>query len=103
MGFLPLISGGHVVMLLGHLAAAALAGVWLAAGERALWMVLVLAARPVVDAWQTSRPWFAGGSARWSVSGPRLQLTGTCRARFMARMWAAGPVSRARPACYCAS
>jgi hypothetical protein len=50
--------GGHLVehlaaqgapMLLAHLAAVALLGVWLAVGERALWTVLTLAGNRVVD------------------------------------------------------
>ena len=45
-------SGGHVVMLLAHLAAAVVVGLWLAAGERAFWTLLALTARPVVEAWQ---------------------------------------------------
>ena len=41
-------SGPHAAMALGHLVAAAVAGLWLAAGERALWRLFALAARPVL-------------------------------------------------------
>jgi hypothetical protein len=49
------VSGGHAVMLLAHLAAAIVAGVWLAAGERVFWTLLGLAARPLVEGWRTVR------------------------------------------------
>ena len=39
-------------MLLGHLAAAVVVGAWLVAGERALWTLLALTARPAVEAWR---------------------------------------------------
>ncbi len=42
-------NGPHAAMAVGHLAAAALAGVWLAAGERALWRLFALAVRPVLS------------------------------------------------------
>jgi hypothetical protein len=40
----------HVGMLLAHLVAGLLLGLWLAAGERAAWTLLRLAARPVTEA-----------------------------------------------------
>ena len=39
----------HLVMVLGHLAAAVVVGVWLAAGERAAWTVVALAGGSVVE------------------------------------------------------
>jgi hypothetical protein len=42
-------SGPHALMALGHLAAAAVVGLWLAAGERALWTLLTVMSRPLVD------------------------------------------------------
>ncbi|HEY6688279.1 MAG TPA: hypothetical protein VI094_18960, partial [Propionibacteriaceae bacterium] len=45
---MSLMSHGHLIMLLAHLAAAFVVGFWFAAGERVLWNVLRLAARPVV-------------------------------------------------------
>jgi hypothetical protein len=47
-----LIAGGHLAMLLAHLAAAVVVGVWLAAGERALWTMFAFTARRVVDGWR---------------------------------------------------
>ena len=41
------LTGPHAVMAIAHLAAAALVGLWLAAGEQALWSVVLLAVRPV--------------------------------------------------------
>ena len=38
----------HAPMMLAHLAAAALVGLWLAAGERALWSLVALASRAAV-------------------------------------------------------
>ena len=52
---MPLLSGGHVIMLLAHLAAAVGVGTWLAGGERFVWRLLGLTVRPVVDAWRTVR------------------------------------------------
>ena len=49
------VSSGHMVMQLAHLAAVVMVGVWLAAGERAFWTLLIFAARPVADAWRTIR------------------------------------------------
>jgi hypothetical protein len=49
------VNSGHAVMLLAHLAAAIVAGVWLAAGERLFWRLLALAARPLVEGWRTVR------------------------------------------------
>jgi len=43
-------TGPHAVMAVVHLAAAALVGVWLASGERALWTLICLAGQPVVIA-----------------------------------------------------
>ena len=70
---MSLMSGGHLVMLLAHLAAAVAVGVWLAAGERALWMLLALTARPLVDAWGTVTAVARGRVGALVVSCPRLQ------------------------------
>lgn len=52
---LVLVTGDHLAMLLAHVAAALVVGLWLAAGERAAWRLVSLAALPVVDAWITLR------------------------------------------------
>jgi hypothetical protein len=49
------VDGGHAMMLLAHLTAAIVAGVWLAAGERVFWRLLALAARLLVEGWRTVR------------------------------------------------
>jgi hypothetical protein len=43
-------SSAHVGMLLAHLVASLVLGLWLAAGERAAWTLVQLAARPVAVA-----------------------------------------------------
>jgi hypothetical protein len=44
------LTGPHAVMALAHLAAAAVVGLWLAAGERALWTLLSGAAATLTGA-----------------------------------------------------
>jgi hypothetical protein len=94
---MSLISGGHLVMLLAHLAAAVVVGVWLAAGERALWMLLALTARPLVDAWETVTAAARGGVGAVVVSCPRLQTGWGLRRVVRGRVWTAGVVSRRGP------
>ena len=94
---MSLMSGGHLVMLLTHLAAAVAVGVWLAAGERALWMLLALTARPLVDAWRTVAAVARGRVAALVVSCPRLQPG--CGMRYVVRasVWTTGVVTRRGP------
>jgi hypothetical protein len=42
-------TGPHALMALAHLAAAAAVGWWLAAGERALWTLMTVTSRPLVE------------------------------------------------------
>jgi hypothetical protein len=67
---MSLMSGGHLVMLFTHLAAAVGVGVWLAAGDRTFGAVLVLTARQVQDAWRTVTD--AAQGAISIVSNPRF-------------------------------
>jgi hypothetical protein len=90
-------SGGHLVMLLAHLAAAVVVGVWLAAGERALWMLLALAARPLRDAWATVTAAARGGVGAVIVSSSRLQTCWGLGYVVRGRVWTAGVVSRRGP------
>jgi hypothetical protein len=92
---MSLLGGGHLVMLVAHLAAAVVVGVWLAAGERALWMLLALSARPLVDAWRTVTAVARGGAL--VVSCPRLQIGWGLRRVVSGRVWTAGAVSRRGP------
>ena len=93
---MPLMSGGHLVMLVAHLAAAVVVGVWLAAGERALWMLLALTARPLVDAWGTIAA-VARGVGVVVVSSPRLQTGWGLRWVVHGWMWTAGVISLRGP------
>ena len=94
---MPLMSGGHLVMLVAHLAAAVVVGVWLAAGERALWRLLALSARPLVDAWRTVTAAVRGGVGALVVSCPRLQIGWGLRRVVSGRVWTAGVVARRGP------
>jgi hypothetical protein len=94
---MSLMGGGHLVMLVAHLAAAVVVGVWLAAGERALWMLLALSARSLVDAWRTVTAVTRGGIAALVVSCPRLQIRWGLRRVVRGRVWTAGAVSRRGP------
>jgi hypothetical protein len=89
-------TGGHLIMLLAHLAAAVVVWVWLAAGERALWMLLALTARPLVDAWGTIAA-VARGVGVVVVSCPRLQTGWGLRRVVHGWMWTAGVISLRGP------
>jgi hypothetical protein len=58
------LAGPHALMALTHLAAAGAVGLWLAAGERALWTVLTATARPVVE----SLAVLLGSALQWATS-----------------------------------
>ena len=94
---MSLMSDGHLVMLLAHLAAALVVGLWLAAGERAFWMLLALTARPVVDAWRTVTAVARGGDGAVVVSCLRLLPGWGLPAAVGSSVWAAGVVSRRGP------
>jgi predicted TIM-barrel enzyme len=66
---MSLMSGGHLVMLLAHLAAGIVVGLWLAAGERAFWTLVALTARPLVNAWRTVTAVARGGVDAVVVTG----------------------------------
>jgi hypothetical protein len=93
-----LMSGGQLVMLLAHLSAAVVAGVWLAAGERALWMLLALTARTLVEAWGTIVA-VARGVGAAVVGRPRLQADSGLRRVVHGWMWTAGVISLRGPPC----
>ena len=94
-------SGGHMDMLLAHLAAGVVVGLWLAAGERAFWKLLALTARPVVDAWLTVTAVAVGGAV--VVSWPRLQPGWGLRSAVRRSVWTAGVVSQRGPPPPCAA
>lgn len=94
---MSLMSGGHVVMLLAHLAAGLVVGAWLAAGERAFWTLLALTARPVIAACRT-----VAAAARRRVgavvaSCPRLVPGWGLPAAVSSSVWVPGVVSRRGP------
>jgi hypothetical protein len=94
-------SDGHMDMLLAHLAAGVVVGLWLAAGERACWKLLALTARPVVDAWLTVTAAASGGAV--VVSRPGLQPGWGLRSAIPRSVWTAGVVSRRGPPRHCVS
>jgi hypothetical protein len=95
-GSVSLMGGGHLVMLLAHVAATIVVGVWLAA-ERAFWTVLGFAARPVVEAWRTLMSAARGTVGAGVVSCQRLQLGWGLRCAASGSVWTAGVVSRRGP------
>ena len=96
-----LMTGGHLIMLFGHLAAAVVVGVWLAAGERAFGTVLVGTVRPVVDAWRMVAAVARGGLGGEVVSCPRLLHGWSRQCAVPSSVWAAGSVSRRGPPSCC--
>ena len=98
---MSLMTGGHLIMLFGHLAAAVVVGVWLAAGERAFGTVLVLAARPAVNAWRTVAAVARGGFGGAVVNCPRLLHGWSRQCAVPGLVWAAGSVSRRGPPSCC--
>ena len=93
---MSLMGGGHLVMLLAHLAAAVAVALWLAAGERAVWMLLALTARRAVDAW-----WKITAAARGFgavvASRPRVQPGWKPRWVVRRSVWVTGVVARRGP------
>jgi hypothetical protein len=87
-----LLEHDHLVMVLAHLVAAVVVGVWLAAGERAFWMVLLLAARPVAGAWRTLTAVARDRAGSTVVSRQRLQPSWILRRTIRASLLAVGVV-----------
>jgi hypothetical protein len=90
-------SDGHLSMLLAHLAAAIVVGLWLAAGERAFWMLLAFTARPLVNAWRTVASVARCGVAAVVGSSPWPRVCWSLRCVVRRSMWTAGVVSRRGP------
>jgi hypothetical protein len=90
-------SGGHSVMLLAHLAAAVVAGAWLVAGERALWTLLTLVARPVLDAWRTVTEVLRSRVGAVIANCPLLQRGWGVPPAIRDSMWSVGAVTRRGP------
>ncbi len=62
-------TGPHAAMAVGHVLAAVLVGLWLAAGERALWRLLNLAVGPVLSVICALRS--VVPDAAWSCASPQ--------------------------------
>jgi hypothetical protein len=92
-----LTSDGHLIMLLAHLAAGVVVGLWLAAGERAFLTLLALTARPLVNAWRTVTQVVARNGVAAVVSSPRPQVGWSLRCVVHRSIWTAGIVSRRGP------
>ena len=92
-----LIAGGHLVMLLAHLAAAVVVGVWLAAGERALWTVLTFTARRVIDGWRTATAVARDGIGAAVVSPSVSQPDGGPSRVVHRSVWASSVAARRGP------
>ncbi len=95
--------GAHAPMALAHAAAAALAGLWLAAGERALWSLLALSHErvcvPAVDLLR-SWLWLPGDASLPLRAGTVLTLADVPPARFPARLLT-GCLGRRGPPVFC--
>jgi hypothetical protein len=82
-------SGPHAAMAVGHVLAAVLVGLWLAAGERAVWRLLTLAVGPVLSfvgvlSSVVLRRGWAGAAPR--VAGPQVMRgTGALVLWFLVR------------------
>ena len=94
---MSLMSDGHLVMLLAHLAAGLVVGLWLAAGERAFWTLLALTARPVIDAWRTVTAAARRRDGAVVVRCPRLVPGWGLPAAVTSSVWVPGVVSRRGP------
>jgi len=93
------VTGAHLGMLLAHVGAAIAVGMWLAAGERALWALVEVAALPVVEAWRAVRD-----AARMLGATPLAVVRRTSGLRWDSRrlgvrpaVWCVGCVSRRGP------
>ena len=94
-GSVSLMGGGHLVMLLAHVAATIVVGVWLAA-ERAFWTVLDGCATGrggVADAHECGPRHRGRRSRQLSTTAARLGL----RCAVRGSVWTAGVVSRRGP------
>lgn len=89
--------GGHLGMLLVHAAAALVVGLWLAAGERAAWTVVAVAALPVVDAWIRLRELARTDAVGWAAPRPLALPRWSHEVEVRSSTWAGRGVSRRGP------
>ena len=88
-------------MLLAHLAAVVVVGLWLAAGERACWTLLALTARPVIGAWRTITAAARRRVGAVVVSCPQLPPGWGLPAAVSNSVWVTGVVPRRGPPGHC--
>jgi hypothetical protein len=92
-----LLTSPHLGMLLVHVAAALVVGLWLAAGERAAWTLVALAALPVVDAWVTLRKLSSAAQVAVVIMRPVPCPGWACEIRLRPAPWTGRGVSRRGP------
>jgi hypothetical protein len=84
-------------MLLGHVAAGLVVGIWLTAGERALWSLLAFTVRPVVYAWRSVTALASRVMGATDTRLPRSQPGWVPRYSIRSSLWAGTVVSRRGP------
>ena len=94
---LTVMTGSHVGMLLAHVAAALVVGLWLAAGERAAWTLVSLAALPVVDAWIALRKLSGAAPVTVVITRPAPCPCWDCGTWVRQATWTGRGVSRRGP------
>jgi hypothetical protein len=95
--WIALLGGSHLGMLVAHAAAASVLGVWLAAGERAAWTVVAVAALPVVDAWIRLRELARAAAVAWAVPRQMALPRWSYEVAVRPSTWAGRGVSRRGP------
>lgn len=96
-GSTALLGSSHLGMLLVHLAAAVVVGVWLAAGERAAWTLVAVAALPVVDAWIRLRELARTDAGAWAAPRRRALPRWSHEVPVRPSSWVGRGVSRRGP------
>jgi hypothetical protein len=94
---LVFVPGDHLAMLLAHVAAALVVGLWLAAGERAAWRLVSVAALPVVDAWITLRELSTTAAVALISPRPAALPSWSLESATRSSSWAGQGVSRRGP------
>ena len=89
--------GPHLGMVVAHMAAASVVGLWLAAGERAAWTLVSLAALPLVDAWVTLRKLSSAAQVAAVITRPVPCPGWGCETRVRPALWTGRGVSRRGP------
>jgi hypothetical protein len=91
------VGGAQIVMLLAHLAAALVVGMWLAVGERALRTLLAFTVRPIAYTWRSVIDVARRAIGAVGVGFPRPQPGWALRYSIRSTAWVATVVSRRGP------